>query len=81
MLIRNPSLAKRQPAPSGSRLIRCPDAGGTVAKLGSDLTKPAHDEIAIQTKAGEKHFTRDTARVAAMRGYARADPQCLKGQA
>ncbi len=34
------------------------------------LTRLTRDEIAIQTEAGEKHFTRDTVRAVAVRGHA-----------
>ena len=34
------------------------------------LTRLTRDDIAIQTEAGEKHFTRETVRAVAVRGHA-----------
>jgi hypothetical protein len=48
--------------------LRVEDQSGV--KATGRLTKLARDEMAIQTKAGEKRFTPETVRTVAMRGYA-----------
>jgi hypothetical protein len=48
--------------------LRVEDRSGV--KATGRLMKLTRDEIAIQTKAGEKRFTPDTVRAVAMRGYA-----------
>lgn len=48
--------------------LRVEDQSGV--KATGRLTRLTRDEIAIQTEAGEKRFTRDTARAVAVRGHA-----------
>jgi len=48
--------------------LRVEDQSGV--KATGRLTRLTADEIAIQTEAGEKRFTRDTARAVAVRGHA-----------
>jgi hypothetical protein len=48
--------------------LRVEDQSG--GKATGRLTRLTADEIAIQTEAGEKRFTRDTARAVAVRGHA-----------